>query len=87
VAYRLEDTAAARRDLQGLPRDILTRIEARIQGLAENSRPRGVERVQGTQDGLRVRVGACRILYTVDDTAQIVTIGRVRHWHDVYRGL
>jgi mRNA interferase RelE/StbE len=87
VTYRLEDTAAARRDLQAVPRDILTRIEARIQELAENPRPRGVERVQGTQGGLRVWVEAYRILYTVDDTVPVVTIGRVRHRRDVYGGL
>jgi mRNA interferase RelE/StbE len=87
VAYRLEDTPAARRDLQALPRDMLIRIEARIQALAENPRPRGVERVQGTASGLRLRVGAYRILYTVDDAQQVVTIGRVRHRRDVYRGL
>jgi mRNA interferase RelE/StbE len=87
VAYRLEDTAAARRDLQVLPRDILIRIEVRLQALAETPRPRGVERVQGTQGGLRVRVGVYRIFYTVDDTAQVMTIGRVWHRRDVYRGL
>jgi mRNA interferase RelE/StbE len=87
VAYRLEDTAAARRDLQALPRDILIRIEARLQELAENPRPRGVERIRGTPGGLRVRVGDYRILYTVDDAEQVVTIGRVRHRRDVYRGL
>jgi mRNA interferase RelE/StbE len=87
VAYRLEDTGAARRDLQTLPRDILIRIEARIQALAENPRPRGVERVQGTPHGWRLRVGAYRILYTVDDALQVVTIGRVRHRRDAYRGL
>jgi mRNA interferase RelE/StbE len=87
VAYRLEDTAGARRDLQALPRDILMRIEARLQALAENPRPRGVERVQGTQGGLRVQVGDYRILHTVDDARQVVTIGRVRHRRDVYRGL
>lgn len=83
MAYRLKDTAAARRDLQALPRDILIRVEARIQALAENPRPRGVERVQGTQGGLRVRVGAYRILYIIGDAAQVVTIGRVRHRRDV----
>jgi mRNA interferase RelE/StbE len=66
---------------------MLIRIEARIQALAEDPRPRGVERVQGTPDGLRVRVGAYRILYTVDDAQQVVIIGRVRHRRDVYRGL
>jgi mRNA interferase RelE/StbE len=83
----VQDTPAAQRDLQALPRDILVRIEARLQALAENPRPRGVERIQGTQGGLRVRVGDYRILYTVDDAQQVVTIGRVRHRRDVYRGL
>jgi len=35
----------------------------------------------------KARVRAYRILYTVDDTAQVVTIGRVRHRRDVSRGL
>ena len=36
MAYRLEDTSAAQRDLQALPRDILMRVEARLQALAED---------------------------------------------------
>jgi mRNA interferase RelE/StbE len=87
VAYRLTHTAKALRDLQALPREIFTRVDARIMALAETPRPRGVERVQGTPGGLRVRVGDYRILYTVDDAQQVVTIGRVRHRRDVYRGL
>ena len=87
MAYRLEATSAARRDLQALPRDILIRVEDPIQALAENPRPRGVERIQDTQGGLRVRVGDYHILYTVDDAQQVVTIGRVRHRRDVHRGL
>ena len=87
MAYLLEDTAAAWRDLQALPRDILIRIEARLHAFTENPHPRGAERVQDTQGGLRVWVGDDRILYTVDDTQQVVTIGRVRHRRDVYRGL
>jgi len=87
VAYRIIFTGAARRDLRPLPQDLLTRIDARILSLSENPRPRGVERIQGGRDGLRVRVGDYRILYTVDDAQQVVTIGRVRHRRDVYRGL
>jgi mRNA interferase RelE/StbE len=87
VAYRIIFTGAARRDLRPLPQDIVTRIDARILRLAEHPRPRGVERIQGSREGLRIRVGDYRILYTVDDAQQVVTIGRVRHRRDVYRGL
>jgi mRNA interferase RelE/StbE len=86
VAYRLQDTPAARRDLHALPRAVLLRIEASIQALAENPRPSGVERLRGSQLW-RLRVGAYRILYTIDDTEQVVTVARIRHRRDVYRGL
>jgi mRNA interferase RelE/StbE len=87
VAYRLEFTAAARHEVHALPRDILTRIDTRLLALAETPRPRGVERVQGSAGLLRLRVGAYRIIYRVDDAQQVVTIARVRHRRDVYRSL
>jgi mRNA interferase RelE/StbE len=87
VAYRLEITPAAERDLRALPAAILARLDARIRALADNPRPRGAERIRGRRGGLRLRVGDYRILYTVDDALQMVIIGRVGHRRDVYRGL
>jgi mRNA interferase RelE/StbE len=87
VAYQLEITPAAERDLRALPAAILARLDARIRALANNPRPRGAERIRGRRGGLRLRVGDYRILYTVDDAQQVVTIGRVGHRRDVYRGL
>jgi mRNA interferase RelE/StbE len=86
VAYHLLDTPAARRDLHALPRDMLIRVEASIQALAENPRPPGVQRLRGSQLW-RLRVGTYRVIYQVDDAQQVVTIARVRHRRDVYRGL
>jgi mRNA interferase RelE/StbE len=87
VAYRVQHTTGARRDLHNLAREILPRIVARIQSLADNPRPLGVERIQGMQGGHRVRVGDYRILYHIDDAQRVVTIARIRHRRDVYRGL
>jgi mRNA interferase RelE/StbE len=87
VAYRLAIRPAAERDLRALAPNILARVDARIRQLADNPRPRGTERLRGPQGGFRWRVGDYRILYDVDDTQQVVTIGRVRHRRDVYRGL
>jgi mRNA interferase RelE/StbE len=86
VAYRLAHTEAALRDLQALPREMFRRVDARILALADNPRPRGVERIRGTRGALRLRVGDYRILYSVDDAQQVVTIGRIGHRRDVYRG-
>jgi mRNA interferase RelE/StbE len=87
VAYRVELTEAAAQDLEALPRDIATRIYARIVGLGDRPRPRGSILLQGSRTLRRLRVGAYRVIYQVDDAQQVVTIARVRHRRDVYRGL
>jgi mRNA interferase RelE/StbE len=87
VAYRLAIRPAAERDLRALTPTILARVDARLRALADQPRPPGTERLRGPQGGYRLRVGDYRILYDVDDAQQVVTIGRVRHRRDVYRGL
>jgi mRNA interferase RelE/StbE len=87
VAYRLEFTEAAVQDLSVLPRDILSRVNARILALADRPRPRGSILLQGSRSLRRLRVGAYRVIYQADDAQQVVTIARVRHRRDVYRGL
>jgi mRNA interferase RelE/StbE len=87
VAYRLEIMPAAERDLRRLAPAILRRVDVRMRALAEQPRPHGVEHLTGTHGGLRLRVGDYRLLYTVNDRQQVVTIARVRHRGEVYRGL
>ena len=47
VAYLVELTEAAEQDLSALPRDILSRVDARILTLADRPRPRGSELLPG----------------------------------------
>jgi mRNA interferase RelE/StbE len=87
VTYRLAILPGAERDVRRLPPAILRRVDARLQALTEQPRPPGVRPIEGTQGGLRMRVGDYRILYHVDDAERLITIVRVRHRRDVYRGL
>ncbi len=52
--------------------------------LAENPRPDGAKKLKG-ETGYRIRVGNYRVLYEIDDAAQLVIIYRVKHRRDVYR--
>jgi mRNA interferase RelE/StbE len=63
------------------------RIVDRIQNLGENPRPAGVEKLSGTSERYRVRQRDYRIVYEVDDAKQTVTIVKISHRKDVYRGL
>ena len=61
-------------------------IANKLKKLAEDPRPAGVTKLVGAE-GWRIRSGNYRIVYLIDDTAQIVTITRIAHRKNVYRRL
>lgn len=84
MTYRVELETRARRDFLGLHPDARERIADAIDDLAVDPRPPGAKRLVG-RDGLRVRAGDYRILYTVDDKARRVHVYIIGHRRDVYR--
>ena len=85
MPHRVEVAGAAARDLDRLPGDALARVREAVDGLAEQPRPPGCvkRRPNGPH---RIRVGDYRVLYDIDDAARAVTVLRVRHRRDAYRG-
>lgn len=83
--YRLQIKRAAEADLRRLPGPVFERINERILALRGEPRPAGVRKLQGREEGWRVRVGDYRIVYQIDDAGRLITIVRVRHRRDVYR--
>jgi mRNA interferase RelE/StbE len=61
------------------------RIAAKIDSLAHDPRPRGVEKLSGEENLYRVRVGNYRIIYQLQDAQLIVLVVKVGHRRDVYR--
>ena len=82
--YALKIKKSAERDLKRLPKTLFLRLNEQILTLRQEPRPTGVRKLQGKLEGWRVRVGEYRIVYQIDDAAQVVTIVRVRHRRDVY---
>jgi len=67
-----------------LPNDARKRLAAAIDALASEPRPDGVTKLTGREEW-RIRVGVYRVIYTIDDTQQTVTVWKVGHRKDVYR--
>jgi mRNA interferase RelE/StbE len=85
VAYAVVLKPAAVRDLRKLPQDARRRVAARLDALAGDPRPPGVEALQGASDLYRVRVGDYRIVYQVEHKVLVVLVVRIGHRREVYR--
>lgn len=86
MAYVVEFTPAARRQLRKLDRPIQQRILRRVEKLATQPLPKAAKKLQGTSDPLfRVREGDYRIIYMIEKDRLIVLIVRIGHRSEVYR--
>lgn len=70
-----------------LPKKVQGRVAAIIDGLANQPRPQGVEKLSGHDHAYRIRVGDYRIVYTIQDQVLIVEVIRVAQRGKVHRGL
>lgn len=85
MSYRIEFTPSAARAFRKLPALIQGRIAPKIDALAENPRPHGVEKMGGHENRYRVRVGEYRIIYVISDGSHLVTVAVIGHRREVYR--
>lgn len=83
MAYEIELRPAALRALKRVDRQDQPRIHGAIALLAADPRPPGAKALRG-RDGLRIRVGDYRIVYTVDDGKLLVVVVTLGHRRDVF---
>ena len=83
-SYTVEVKPAARRELEGLPDHILSRVVRKLESLADNPRPAGCKKLKGYKVQWRVRVGDWRVLYISDDAVKLVSLTRIAHRREVY---
>jgi mRNA interferase RelE/StbE len=84
ASYSLFLKRSAAKDLEVVAAKDRRRIVDRIQALATEPRPPGVEKLSGAEK-YRVRQGDYRILYTIDDGAKTVVVVKIGHRRDAYR--
>jgi len=84
--YQVVISKAAGNELRRLPKNEIARIYSKMQSLADNPRPPGCKKLEGSKEGLwRIRVGNYRIIYSIDDSVCVVDIQYVGDRKDIYR--
>jgi mRNA interferase RelE/StbE len=84
--YSLSFKTSVAKDLRQIPKRDVQNILKRIEGLADDPRPSGSEKLSG-QERFRVRQGTYRIIYEIKDQELVITVVKVGHRRDVYRTL
>lgn len=85
MAYTVELSNRAKRDLATLSAELQTRIVKALRTLEANPRPLGIEKLKGEEHTYRLRVGDYRILYEVRDQVLLVLVVKIGHRREVYR--
>ena len=85
IEYAITFARSARKDLERLSSNEVSRIFAKIEALANTPRPAGCRKLVGESNLWRIRVGDYRVVYSIDDSGRIVDIVTIRHRSDVYR--
>ena len=83
MSYRIELRPAAVKALRRIDPQDRPRIQGAIALLGEDPRPPAAKALHG-RDGLRVRVGNYRIIYTIRDDILLIVVVNLGHRKDVY---
>jgi mRNA interferase RelE/StbE len=82
--YGVALARSAEKELQRLPRALVTRIVPRLEQLAAEPRPPGCKKLRGGDNEWRIRIGDYRVVYEIDDDARAVDVTRIAHRSEVY---
>ncbi len=82
--YEIVLRKSVRTDLEPIPKRDVQRIMAAIAELARDPRPRQSCKLSGSEK-YRLRCGAYRVLYEIEDAVLIVCVVKVGHRREVYR--
>ena len=85
ASYELAVKESVSNDLRAFPKQDVKRIMQHIRSLADDPRPPGCEKLSG-EERYRVRQGAYRVIYEIEDARLTVLVVKVGHRRDVYRG-
>ena len=83
--YEVYLERAAERDLKRLPSEVFSRVIQQLLDLAHDPRPTEVRKLSGSLGDWRIRIGAYRILYEIDDREMLVRVLIVKHRREAYR--
>lgn len=85
--YAITFHPSARRAFAKLENVVRQRLSDSLKALANDPRPPGAKHLVTDEQLWRIRVGAYRIVYAIEDDRLLILVVKIGHRRDVYRGL
>jgi mRNA interferase RelE/StbE len=85
MAYIITVRPGTLRGLALLPREVQSRVRSAVDRLADEPRPPRCVKLATFRSRYRIRVGAYRVVYEIDDGAFSIRVIAVGHRREVYR--
>lgn len=86
MAYRVELTPKAVKQLEGLPKHVRRRIYRQLVLLGADPRRAGTKKLQGKRDLWRIHAGKNYVIvYTIKGRKLLVLVVNIGHRGDIYR--
>jgi mRNA interferase RelE/StbE len=84
--FRLVIKATAAKELEAVDgKRNRQRLVQAIASLSDDPRPHGVEKLSGTKERFRIRIGDYRVVYDVENDVLTVFVVKIGHRREVYR--
>ncbi len=84
-SYDVEFLPATAKEFRQLQTDVKWRIRRAVDALGAEPRPRDCIKLKGTDNWYRIRIGAYRVVYLIDERAKQVTVTCIKHRKESYR--
>jgi mRNA interferase RelE/StbE len=87
VPHQIRFKLSAEKQFGELPAKAQKQVAAKIDALANNSKPNGCEKLEGCEGLWRIRSGRYRVIYQEPDGEGVIRILKVAHRREAYRRL
>jgi mRNA interferase RelE/StbE len=83
--YSIEFDKSVKKTLSKLPNEVVKKILDAITELADDARPYGCKKLQGSGDFYRIKIGNYRVIYEISDGELLILVVEIGHRKEVYK--
>ena len=84
-SFLIEWRKSTKKDLRRIAATEVSKIVAAVTDLANDPRPPGCTKMQGSDLAYRIRIGDYRVIYEIFEDRLVIEVVRVSHRREVYR--